>query len=249
MQRHAIQGQAFGVGRNADRLGAFADQIGQADIVDLGDFDLQLARDPGQVVGGDAVNTGLRRQGQGDNRHIINATANDQRFANANRDAVHIGADLFMRAQDGAVRAGANQEPRGDHGIIIAGRGIDMFDVIDALHDGFHRLGHQFHGVIRPKAGRLNVDVHQGNRDLRLFFSGQGNQRDQTHGQGRQDHQGRQGRLDETAGQAAGNTQFAAVKVVVMFTHGPCLRHRHGRGRDRRGRDSQERPCRPRSAR
>ena len=60
LQGHTKEREAVGVRRDADRLGAFTDQIGQADIADLGHFDLQLPRDAGQVIGGHGIV--LRRQ-------------------------------------------------------------------------------------------------------------------------------------------------------------------------------------------
>ena len=90
---------------------------------------------------------GARRQGQGDNGHVIDAPADDQRLGDAQRHAVHIGADPLMDAQDGSVRAGADLEPGGDQDLVVLGQGVDMLDRIDRADDRFERFSDQLDGA------------------------------------------------------------------------------------------------------
>ncbi len=64
-----------------------------------------------------------------------------------------IGADLLVDAQDRVVRVGADQEARGHHDAVVLGLAVDVLDAVDALDDGFQRLGDQFDRVGRL-AGR-----------------------------------------------------------------------------------------------
>ena len=50
LQRHAVKREPLRVGGDADHLAGLADEIGQADVLDLGDLGAQLAGDAGQVV-------------------------------------------------------------------------------------------------------------------------------------------------------------------------------------------------------
>ena len=60
---------------------------------------------PGHAIG---MSSGSAASGFGesvtnDNRHIINAAPHDQGFGDANGNAVHVGAHLFVHAQDGGI--------------------------------------------------------------------------------------------------------------------------------------------------
>ena len=82
---------------------------------------------------------------------------------NADGDAVEIGADLVMHAQDRRVARCAHHKTRRDHRAIIAGLGINMLDTGNGLHNGFKRFRHQFDSVFRPQPIGTDVDVHHRN--------------------------------------------------------------------------------------
>ena len=91
-----------------------------------------------------------------------------------------------------------------------------MLDPTDAFHDGFHRFRNQLDGIFRFQARCRDMNIHQRNRDLRLFLTWEADKRDQPDGQRRKDHQGRQRGVYERLGQAA---RDAERRLVRMVTH------------------------------
>ena len=192
LQRHAVKRQPLGVGGDADHLVGLADQVGQADVLDLGDLGAQLAGDAGQVVRGDAVGgVGLRREGERQDRHVVDAAADDQRLRHPDRDAVHVGAQLFVHPQDRGVGRGADKEARGHHHLVVLGLRIDVLDPVDAFDDCLERLGDQLDGVLGPQPVGAHVDVDHRHRDLRLLLARQRDQRHDAEDDGRQQEQRR----------------------------------------------------------
>ncbi len=57
-------------------------------------------------------------------------------------------------------------------------------NAVDALDDGFQRLGISFLGIISAQAWCLDDDVDHGHGDLWFFLAGQGEQRDEAEGEG-----------------------------------------------------------------
>ena len=91
----------------------------------------------------------LRRQREHDHRDIVDAASDDQRFGNADRDAIDVGANLLVHPQDRVVGFGADQEARRHHDAVVDRLAVDVFDAVDALDDGFERLGHQLDRIRR----------------------------------------------------------------------------------------------------
>ncbi len=193
LQRHAIERELLRIGLDADLLGAAARNVGQTDIVGLDQFGLQLFGEFVEVFVGPARRgLRLRRQGQHHNGDVIDAAADDQRLRNANRNAIEIGTDLFMDAQDGVIGIGADEESRGHHHPIIDRLAVDVFDPVDALDDFLKRLGHQFDRVRRLEPVGVDPDIHHRDADLRLLLARNGEERDQADREGSQKKQGRQ---------------------------------------------------------
>ena len=103
-----------------------------------------------QRVGG----FGFGRQRQHDDGDVVDAAPDDQRLGNADRNAVEIGADLLVDAQDRILRLGADQKARRDHDAVVLGLAVDVLDAVDALDDGLERLGDQFDRVGRLASRR-----------------------------------------------------------------------------------------------
>ena len=199
----------------------------------------------------------LRRQREHHDGDVVDAAADDQRLGNADRDAVDVGADLLVDAQDGVVGVGADEEARRHHDAIVVRLAVDVLDAVDALDDVLERLGHQFDRVRRLEAVGVDQDVDHRHADLRLFLARNGEKRDQADGERRQQEQRRQrradGRLREPPRQSElhGRTStspalqpgedFKRVRHVRPRQLAPAL-HRHvdhvvgrpcGRGRNR----------------
>ena len=173
LQGDAVQGQAVRIGGDANGLGGLSDQIGQADLIGLGNLGLQHAGKAGQVIGRHGCPIS-GRQGQGQNRHIINAAPNDEGFGDAHGNTVHPGTQLFMHAQDGVFGFCANLEARRHHHRIVAGLRVDVFNVVDSFDNDFKLFCDQLDPVFGAQALGLDMDIHQGNRNLGLFFTRQG---------------------------------------------------------------------------
>ena len=119
-KRHAVKRQLFRVRLDPDLLGRAAGDVAQADIVDLGQLGAQLHRELVEVLVGPALGGfGLRRQRQHHDRDVVDAAADDQRLGDPDRDAIEVGADFFVHAQDRVVRLGADEKPRGHHDPIV----------------------------------------------------------------------------------------------------------------------------------
>ncbi len=208
LQSDAIERQALRVGRDADFLRLIAGNVGEADVVEFRQFDLQLTRHAADTVGG-PVGGGLklRRQGEDDDGDVVDAASDDQRFGDSTRNAIDIGSDLLMHAQDRGIRTGADEKARGDHDLVVARLRIDVLDAVDALDDGFERFGDELHGIFGPEPIGLHHDVDHGNRNLRLFLARQGDQCHEPDGQCRQQEQWRQRRLDEGTREASGYSE------------------------------------------
>ncbi len=114
LQGNSVKRESLGVGCDANAFGDLAHQIGQPDILRLGDLSAQLAGDAGQVIGADAINSGFRRQRQRHDGHIVDTAPDDQRLRNADRNPVDVRADPVMHPQNSSIRRGADLEASRD---------------------------------------------------------------------------------------------------------------------------------------
>ncbi len=108
LQGDAIESQSFGMGAIRIASPVSTDEIGESDVVDLGDLGPQLARDPGQIVRSDPVGR-IRTRGQRQRHdgHVVDAAPDDQRLGNPDRDAVEVGTHLVVDPQHRGVGGGA----------------------------------------------------------------------------------------------------------------------------------------------
>ena len=201
-QRHAIDGEALGIRLDADLVRAAADDIGRADIVDLGEFVLQLLRDlEERIVRPLAGAVRPRGQREVDDRHVIDAAADDQRLGDALGQFADMGADLLMHARDRSILIRADEEARGDDDAVVLGLRVDMLDAVDALDDVLERARHQLDRLVGLVAVGLDDDVDHRDADLRLFLARQRVERQRAGDDGRQQQERRQRRIDEGAGE------------------------------------------------
>ncbi len=113
----------------------------------------------------------FRGNGQCEDRHVIDAAPDDQWLGNADGNAVHVGADLLVHAQDGLVRFRADEKARRHQNPVIVGLAVNVLDAVDGLHDGFERFRHQALRVLRFEAIGADLNVDHGNRNLRLLLA------------------------------------------------------------------------------
>ena len=119
-----------------------------------------------------------------------------------------------MHPQDGGVRWRTHEEAGGDHDLVVARLRIDVFDAVDALDDGFERLGDELHRVLGLEAIGLDEDVDHWHGDLRLLLARQREQRHEADREGGEQEQGRERRLDEGARQPPGNAEAHGVTTT-----------------------------------
>ena len=173
-QRHAIDGEALGIRLDADLVPAAADDIGRADVVDLGEFVLQLLRDLEERIVRPLAGV-VRPCGQRevDDRHVVDAAADDQRLRDALGQLADMGPDLLMHARDRRILIRADEEARGDDDEVVPGLRVDMLDAVDALDDVLERARHQLDSLVGLVAVGLDDDVDHRDADLRLFLARQ----------------------------------------------------------------------------
>ena len=220
LEGDAVERELLGVGLDPDLVGLLADDIGEADVGELAHLDLQLAGEAGEVGRRPARSRlGLRRERHHDDGDVVDAAADDERLGNADRDAVEIGADLVVDAEDRGVGAGADDEAGGDHGAVVARLRVDVLDAVDALDDRLERLGHELHRVLGLQPVGADVDVDHRHGDLRLFLARQLDERDEAERErGKQDQRAER-RGDERLRQPAGNAELHGT-----ITRSPGLR-------------------------
>ncbi len=113
----------------------------------------------------------LRRKRHDEDRHVVDAPADNKRLRDSDGNPVEIGANLVVHAQDCFVGFGADKEAGGHDDPVVVGRAIDMLDAVDRLDDGLKRLGHEPGGVLRLEAVRAHLDIHHRHGDLGLFLA------------------------------------------------------------------------------
>ena len=161
-----------------------ANHIGETDILDLGEFVAQLIGEhPQGGIIPDIAGGSLRRERQGHDRHIVDPAPHHERHRYIVGNAVEVGADLLVHAEDRIVGVRPHVKPGRDQRAVIAGLGVDVLDIRDRHQDAFERLGHLLDGVCRPEARRGDHDVDHRNRNLRLFLARDRQQGDQSDGE------------------------------------------------------------------
>ncbi len=131
-----------------------------------------------------------------------------KRLGNADGNAVEIGADLVVHAQDRFVGLGAHKEARRYQHAVVKGVAVDVLDTVDRLDDGFERLGHKPRRILGLEPIGADLDVHHRHGNLRLLLARQHDKRDAAQGQGGKQEKRRQLGSDERPGEVSGNAQF-----------------------------------------
>ena len=203
VQRDAVEREALRIGLDPDLVRAAADDVGAADVVDLGELVLQLFADLVEAVVGPLAGVrGIGRKREVDDRDVVDAAADDHRLRDALGQVDDVGADLLVDAQNRGVLVGADEEARGDEDAVVLGLRVDVLDAVDALDDVFERARDQFDRVVGLVAVGRDHDVDHRHADLRLFLARQRDERDRAGGERRQQEKRRQRRLDEARGSA-----------------------------------------------
>ena len=197
-ERHAVKRKLLGIRFDPNLIGPAADDVGEADIVDLGKLDPQILGEMIERVVGPALGGfGLRRERQADDGNIVDAARDDQRLRNADGDAVHVGAHLLMHAQNGFVRFRADEKARGHEHLVVIGLAVDVLDAVDGFDDGLQRLRHEPRRILRLEAIGANLDIDHRHGDLRLFLARKLNKGDAAQHQGGKQNKRRQRGGDE----------------------------------------------------
>ena len=172
LQRDAEQRQLLRIRLDPDLLGGAAGDVGQPDAVDLHQFGAQFVGEFVEILVRPAIGGfGLRRKREHGDGDVVDAAPDDQGLGNADRNAVQIGADLLVNAQDRVVGLGADQKARGHHHAVVFGLAVDVLHPVDALDDGLQRLGDEFDRVGPAQSVGVDADIDHGNADLRLFLA------------------------------------------------------------------------------
>ena len=187
-----MQRQSLRIRFDTDLFGPSAHDEGKADIVDLHHLVLELLGDVIEgLIGPAARGTRRRRQGQDDDRNVVDASRHDARLWDADRYSVVIRADFFMNPHHRIVGIGADKEARRDQNMIVRRLAVDMLNAVDAFDDSLQRLGDQLSGIWSLQAVGAHLDIHHGHADLRLFFARDRDEREKAHTEGSQEKERR----------------------------------------------------------
>ena len=100
------------------------------------------------------------------------------------------------------------RKARGNHHAIVFGLAVDVFHPINALDDGFQRLGDEFNRIGSAQSVRIDADVDHRNTDLWLFLTRDDDDGDQADDQRGEQKQRRQRRTDGRPGEPPGQTEI-----------------------------------------
>ena len=151
---------------------------------------------------------GQGREGEIDDRHVVDAAADDERLGNAFRQVGDVGANLLVHPQGRRVLVRPDQETRRDHDPVVRGLRIDMLDAVDGLDDVLERPGDEFDRLVRLVAVGLNDNVDHRHADLRLLLARQRGDGEAARQYRCDEQERRQRRIDERAGEKAGKPEL-----------------------------------------
>ena len=131
-------------------------------------------------------------QGQGDDGHVVDAHGLDHPARHAGRHLIDIGKGLVVDLEEAGLQVLAHLELGGDHGVAVAGLGVEVFQTLHLPELFLQRDDRQVFHLLRRGAGEADEDVHHGHGNLGVFLTGG---EDQGRGPGQQadnDNQGGQ---------------------------------------------------------
>ena len=126
----------------------------------------------GQAAQGEVV-VGFRVEGEGEDGHVVDAVRLDERSRDAVRDAVEVGLQLLVEADDGLLEIGAHVETGDEQALAGGGGGVDVFHPGQFVEQLLHGHGQPLLDLLRGGAGHGNDDVDHRHLDLRLLLAGE----------------------------------------------------------------------------
>ncbi len=224
----AVGGERRGIDLDTDLLVAAADDealagVGQR-LEALGDVEGELA----QL---DEIER-RRRQGDGHDRHVVDALRLHQGRHDALGDQVHVAVELVVELDQRGFHLLADVEAHGDHRQAFARHRVDVLDPRQLRHQPLQRLGDEVGDFRSGRAGHGDEDVDHRHRDLRILLA-----RRHHHAEGADEEEGDQQQrrdrtLDEGASGPAGDADavsalrlLAVARVVGGVAHTPSPDH------------------------
>ncbi len=191
------------------------DVAGAGQSLELG---LQLVGDPGQL-GGPQL---LAPERQADDGHIVDPPGFDQRLADAKPlgQPVPVRVELVVEIDDGLLAAHPHLEHHHQQGAVRAREGVEGVYPLDLGNNLFGGSGDEGFDLRRAGPREGDIDVGEGDIDLRLLLLGGYQHRKQAEQEPHQRQQRGDGRALKQRRQPAGRPQFV-LAVVSVVTHGP----------------------------
>ncbi len=190
-----------------------ADDLGLGHLLDALDAVVDLGRQPPQ--GGVVVAAAV--EGQGQDRHVVDGMRLDQRLRHRMGDAVEVGLQFLVEADDGGFEVLADVEAD-DQQALAGHRGrVDVLDAGDFVEQLFHRDGEPLLDLLRGGAGHRHHHVDHRHLDLRFLLARQQEDGEDAEEQRGEDAERGQLRVDEGCGQPAGESRTV---VGVRRIHG-----------------------------
>ena len=127
-------------------------------------------------------------QGKREDGDVVDGARLDQGSADAGRDAVEVGLEFLVEADEGGLDVGADFEAHDHHRLAGRGRAVEVFDAGDFPEKFFHRTGHAVLDLLGRGARHGDEHVDHGDFDLRFLLA-----RELENGEGAKQHRGDHG--------------------------------------------------------
>ncbi len=124
----------------------------------------------GQAAQGEVV-VGFRVEGEGEDGHVVDAVRLDERPRDAVGDAVEVGLQLLVEADDGLLEVRAHVEAGDEQTLPGGGGGVDVFHPGQFVEQLLHGHGQPLLDFLRGGAGHGDDDVDHRHLDLRLLLA------------------------------------------------------------------------------
>ncbi len=179
----AAGSEGGGVELDADRAADAADDGGLGDLRDGLEGVVDLGGEPaqGEVI---VSRAGEREREDGD---IVDRARFDERRGDAGREAVEVGLEALVEADEGGLDLGADLVADDDGAEAGAGGGVEVVDAGDFPEEFFEGAGEAVFDLGGRGAGEGAEDVDHRDVDLRLLLAGEHQDRKRTEQNRRED--------------------------------------------------------------
>ena len=180
-----------------------ADAADEGGLGDLGNGFERVLDLVGETAEREVV-VGRAGEGERENGDIVDGAGLDQRGGDAGREAVEVGLEALVEADEGGLDLGADLVADDDGAEAGARGGVEVFDAGDFPEEFFEGAGETILDLGGRRTGKGAENVDHRDVDLRLFLPGEHQDREHPEENRREDDDGREFRRGKDGGEAAG---------------------------------------------